>query len=131
LLQQNKENFFKKSIFFQESDMPLKDLLVMYGYGDMSCQDPNKAEDEDEDEEEEDEEEEDDEDEDDDDPASYEPDLKQFYTEMVKGDENGANVKRSSSVKAGEPARSSEAAALTLSINAQYEIFSILHWRLD
>ncbi|KAJ8683207.1 hypothetical protein QAD02_018999 [Eretmocerus hayati] len=50
----------------KESDMPLKDLLIMYGYGDISC---------------------------------CESDLKQFYTEMVKAEENGANNKKSSCVK--------------------------------
>lgn len=74
--------------------MPLKDLLVMYGYGDMSCQDPDKVgdADDDEDDDEEEEEDEEDEDEDDDDPANYEPDLKQFYTEMVKNEGNSGNV---------------------------------------
>ncbi|OXU27059.1 hypothetical protein TSAR_008600 [Trichomalopsis sarcophagae] len=100
----------------KESDMPLKDLLVMYNYRDISCQD-NK-EDEDEDEEDEEDEEEDDEDEDDDDPASYESDLKQFYTEIVKAEENGANVRKSSVAKSGDPARRGEAAALIPAIDA-------------
>lgn len=97
--------------------MPLKDLLVMYNYADISCQD-NKEDDDDDEEEEEDEEEED-EDEDDDDPASYEPDLKQFYTEMVKAEENGANVRKPAATKPGDPARRGEAAALIPAIDAQ------------
>lgn len=97
--------------------MPLKDLLVMYGYGDMSCQDP-KAEDEDEDDEDEEDEEEDDEDEEDDDPATYEPDLKQFYTEMVKAEENGANVTRPPTEKS-ETVITAEATSLGPNANAQ------------
>ena len=98
--------------------MPLKELLVMYNYGDMSCQDSNKGEDE-EDEEEEEEEEEDDEEDDDDDPANDESDLKQFYTEMKREEANGANVKRSSIAKPGESVKSGEAATLASNINAQ------------
>ncbi|XP_014214243.1 mesoderm induction early response protein 1 isoform X2 [Copidosoma floridanum] len=100
--------------------MPLKDLLVMYGYSNMDCQDPNKAEDEDEEEEEEeeeDEEEEEEEDEDDEDPTSYEPDLKQFYTEMVKAGDTGGNIKRAT-MKAGDPARTDDPQVLAPNDNA-------------
>ncbi|XP_033218731.1 mesoderm induction early response protein 1 isoform X2 [Belonocnema kinseyi] len=86
----------------KEGDMPLKDLLAMYGLRDSSVENSNSSdrmvllptgdaelkdkmdEDEEEDEEEEEEEEEED---DDDEPSNNEPDLKQFYTEMVKKEE--------------------------------------------
>ncbi|KAL7289031.1 hypothetical protein TKK_0016986 [Trichogramma kaykai] len=70
----------------KESDMPLNDLLSMYNYTNMSNMETNEDDEED-DEEDEDYEEE----EDDDDPSPYEPDLKQFYTEMVKA-ENGSSI---------------------------------------
>ncbi|XP_015585725.1 mesoderm induction early response protein 1 isoform X1 [Cephus cinctus] len=80
----------------KEGDMPLKDLLAMYGYTDPSTENSNSSDrmilppgeaeaeaqssdkgdvDADAD------------DDDDADPMSNEPDLKQFYTEMVKGEE--------------------------------------------
>lgn len=101
--------------------MPLKELLVMYGYSDMACQDSSKVDDEDDDDEDDEEEdEEDDEDEDDDYPGTYEPDLKQFYTEMVKGEENGPSNKQAAVTKT-DVARSGEATSPTTNINAMYE----------
>ena len=92
-------------VFFQEGDMPLKDLLAMYGYGDPSTENSNSSDrmlipsgsgdpeiegqysdkgDNDAD---------DDEDDDEADATSNEPDLKQFYTEMlVKGKDSSSLV---------------------------------------
>lgn len=89
----------------KEGDMPLKDLLAMYGYGDPSTENSNSSDrmlipsgsgdpetegnysdkgDNDAD---------DDDDDDEADAASNEPDLKQFYTEMlVKGKDSSALV---------------------------------------
>lgn len=89
--------------------MPLKDLLRMYGYGDPSMENSNSSDqmltgggneaegeghtasdkagneaDDDMDDEEDEEDEEDDEDDEDEDPNAA-PDLKKFYTDMVKG----------------------------------------------
>lgn len=94
----------------------------MYGYSDMACQDSNKVDDEDDDEDDEEDEDEDDEDEDDDYPGSYEPDLKQFYTEMVKGDENGPSSKQTS-INKSDASRTGEATSPTSNINALYENF--------
>ena len=92
--------------------MPLKDLLAMYGYRDPSVENSNSSDqilnedcnneedtegravkagndgdaEDDDDEEEDDEEDEEDDEDDDEDTNNAEPDLKQFYTEMVKGD---------------------------------------------
>lgn len=92
-------------VFFQEGDMPLKDLLAMYGYGDPSTENSNSSDqmlipsgsgdpevegqysdkgDNDAD---------DDDDDDEADATSNEPDLKQFYTEMlVKGKDSTSLV---------------------------------------
>ncbi|XP_029049520.1 mesoderm induction early response protein 1 isoform X4 [Osmia bicornis bicornis] len=93
----------------KEGDMPLKDLLAMYGYGDPSTENSNSSDrmlipsgsgdpevegqysdkgDNDAD---------DDDDDDEADTASNEPDLKQFYTEMLeKGkDSTGSTMKGS------------------------------------
>lgn len=68
--------------------MPLNELLHMYGYTDLANDENDNGEDEDNEGEEDEEDEEDDED--DEEPGPYEPDLKQFYTEMVKNEENKA-----------------------------------------
>ncbi|XP_050463533.1 mesoderm induction early response protein 1 isoform X3 [Cataglyphis hispanica] len=89
----------------KEGDMPLKDLLAMYGYGDPSTENSNSSDhmllpsgsgdpeteerysdkgDNDAD---------DDDDDDEADAASNEPDLKQFYTEMlVKGKDKASSL---------------------------------------
>lgn len=87
----------------------------MYGYGDMSCQDANKAENEDDDEEEEDEDDDDDDDEDDDDPTD---DLQQFYSKKYKDEKNGADIKTPS--KDGDPTRTDDATNLASEINLQW-----------
>ncbi|XP_046482083.1 mesoderm induction early response protein 1 isoform X2 [Neodiprion pinetum] len=91
----------------KEGDMPLKDLLAMYGYGDPSTENSNSSDrmilpttgcdnevdaqssDKGDADEDADADADADDDEEDADPMGNEPDLKQFYTEMVKAEEAG------------------------------------------